>query len=523
MVDAAGAVDTGQAAEALDVPEIELRARAYEARLRRAIQPEAPPDDHYRRPDELRFTKDQIPDTTVLFGGLTVAHEELVADAMRSLGFTVERLPVPDNAALALGKELGSRGQCNPTYYTVGNLIRHLKELREAGEEHIEDRYVFITAGGCGPCRFGMYEAEFRKSLREAGFEGFRVLLFEQRGGVRQGDTEDALKLNIAFGLAFLKGLMLGDLINELGYKIRPYELHAGDTDNAIEEARLILGEALREKRSVYRALRRVRKHFEAVEVDYTRLKPKVKITGEFWAQTTEGDGNYHMFRWLESEGAEVLVEPVGTWVEYLIWISKQEAEERVLVDGVRRQHIKLRLLKHAFRAWYDVYRHALGRKPDPLPDQDRLAAYAEQYYDTHLRGGEGHLEVGKTVMATKEQHAHMVISLKPFGCMPSTMSDGVQSRVVADYPDAIYLPIETSGDGEVNVRSRVQMKLYEAKMQARQELSEVLAEQSVTVEQVRAHTEQHREWRNPMRRYGEHHGISTAANFIATIGDKLR
>ena len=61
--------------------------------------------------------------------------------------------------------------------------------------------------------------------------------------------------------------------------------------------------------------------------------------------------------------------------------------------------------------------------------------------------------------MATRDKHAHMVISLKPFGCMPSTMSDGVQSKVVADYQDAIFLPVETSGDGEVNVRSRVQMK----------------------------------------------------------------
>ena len=32
--------------------------------------------------------------------------------------------------------------------------------------------------------------------------------------------------------------------------------------------------------------------------------------TGEFWAQTTEGDGNFNMFAFLEKGGAEVLVEP---------------------------------------------------------------------------------------------------------------------------------------------------------------------------------------------------------------------
>ena len=48
-------------------------------------------------------------------------------------------------------------------------------------------------------------------------------------------------------------------------------------------------------------------------------MKPIVKITGEFWAQTTEGDGNFNMFQFLEREGAQVLVEPIGTWIMYMI------------------------------------------------------------------------------------------------------------------------------------------------------------------------------------------------------------
>ena len=56
-----------------------------------------------------------------------------------------------------------------------------------------------------------------------------------------------------------------------------------------------------------------------AIEVDRLRVKPIVKITGEFWAQTTEGDGNFHMFDFLEREGAQVLVEPIGTWIMYML------------------------------------------------------------------------------------------------------------------------------------------------------------------------------------------------------------
>ena len=350
------------------------------------------------------------------------------------------------------------------------------------------------------------------------------MLLFQQSGGLSQSGGEAALELNAKFAITLLKAIMVADMINELGYKIRPYEINKGETDQVIEEAKVIMGDALREKRSIFRALRKVRKMFKAIRVDYTRLKPKVKITGEFWAQTTEGDGNYHMFNWLESEGAEVMVEPIGTWIEYLIFSATHTAEEKLRIDPTKKKTIrKLNLAKFVFRRWYNLYRWALGYKTDSLPNQKKLAEYAKAYYNTHLKGGEGHLEIGKNIMAAKDKHAQMVISLKPFGCMPSTMSDGVQSKVVADYKEAIYIPIETSGDGEINVKSRVQMKLYEAKMKSREEFQGTLKEHNVTVEQVREYIAKHPKYSSGMYRMPQHHGISTAANVVADLAKHVK
>jgi len=42
--------------------------------------------------------------------------------------------------------------------------------------------------------------------------------------------------------------------------------------------------------------LERCRKRIDGIAVDRTKLKPVVKIIGEFWAQTTESSGNYQMF-----------------------------------------------------------------------------------------------------------------------------------------------------------------------------------------------------------------------------------
>ena len=73
------------------------------------------------------------------------------------------------------------------------------------------------------------------------------------------------------------------------------------------------------------------------IEVDRTRVKPLVKITGEFWAQITEGDGNFHMFDFLEREGAQVLVEPIATWVAYLMYQAKAHAKAKWPVNRPHR------------------------------------------------------------------------------------------------------------------------------------------------------------------------------------------
>ena len=66
------------------------------------------------------------------------------------------------------------------------------------------------------------------------------------------------------------------------------------------------LRRARRARRTSLAALWKCKPIFAAVEGRQARCpKPKVSIIGEFWAMTTEGDGNYQLQRFLESEGAE--------------------------------------------------------------------------------------------------------------------------------------------------------------------------------------------------------------------------
>jgi predicted nucleotide-binding protein (sugar kinase/HSP70/actin superfamily) len=113
-----------------------------------------------------------------------------------------------------------------------------------------------------------------------------------------------------------------------------------------------------------------------------------------------------------------------------------------------------------------------------------------------------------------------MVMSLKPFGCMPSTQSDGAQAAVTSHFPDMIYIPIETSGEGDVNAHSRAQMALGEAKVKCKNEFKACVERTGYTLDQIRDYCRNHRELRRPLQRIPHENGVvGRAANFVLHAG----
>lgn len=536
---------------------------------------------HYQRPSERPFTASERENVTILFGGLTWKHERMIETILRGNGYRCKGLPEPTRNAHEVGKEFCSNSLCNPAYFTVGNLILFLRNLEAAGlsREQIVRDYVFFTAGSKGPCKFGMYEAEFRAALNEAGYQGFRVLLFLQDHGVKAEASQSGLEFSVDFGLDALHAFILGDLLNDIDHQLRPYERHPGDVERALIELTENIAEELERAQrfelqqhlprfckgwvSRYRTsasyrwcntLGKVQQHLlgadvpraiarscaplRHVEVDWLRVRPVVKVIGEFWAQQTESDGNYQMFRFLEREGAEVSVEPLSNWVLYLLNQARDKAiaqhEARLAHLGRQRPgRVLLDWLLHksklaGFDAGERIYlwqykrlSDALGAKAHSLPSQRELAQLSDPYYRRGLRGGEGHLEVAKNLYSVENSLAHMVLAMKPFGCMPSIQSDAVQAALTSVYPAMTFVSIETAAEGEIHALSRVQMVLAEARMKAQHEFESALRQCHHPLQKIRAYVAQHSELRSPLRPITRRPGVAcTAANFVLDVDE---
>jgi len=450
------------------------------------------------------FTAADRESTTILFGGANWRLERLLEGVFTNLGYHGKALPKPARGDLVRGRELADVGQCCPTTFTTGNLANFLlAEKAVHGAEEISRKYVYVTAGSCGACRFGQYHQSYELALRNLGLDAFRMYLLAQDGFDQGAMPGGGLRVDAQLTFGAAMAALCADVIRDLEFQLRPFEVEPGSVNAASKAAIEDLHAAFAKRplrgktwRTIawhlttdyfVDALRRARAHFEPLKFDRLRLKPRVAVTGEFFLQTTESDANYNIHAWLESEGAEVCPSIIGTWLDYNLRFYRQTFEDRIGLDRYAKFKAKgLDIASRAVRRVYDRMRHALGNVPRPLPDQNEIRRLASPFFNSRLSGGEGDMLIGKSLLLHLHKKAHMICELSPYGCMPNTMSIGAMSAVIGKHPDLLYAPLEIKGDAEVHALSRCQMILTEAKRRAQKEFDAALAVTGLSLESAR-------------------------------------
>jgi predicted nucleotide-binding protein (sugar kinase/HSP70/actin superfamily) len=190
---------------------------------------------------------------------------------------------------------------------------------------------------------------------------------------------------------------------------------------------------------------------------------------------------------------------------------------------AVRKKPLLFTLADRVYTHLYHRINRHLGGFAHALVEQRVLAKEAELFYHPLTRGGEGHLEVAKSIHYTKENLCHMILSLKPFGCMPSTQSDGVMASVMSRYEDILFVSVETSGDGDINAISRVQMALADAKRRAQREFESSIEATGKSLEEITEFVASDPRLRRPSFSVNHHPGVAgVAANFVLHVAQMM-
>jgi len=365
-------------------------------------------------------------------------------------------------------------------YFTSGSLIRNLFRIqKETGltKQQIVDKYIFMGGGGqCGPCRFGMYPQEYLKVVNEAGFKGFRILIFSADASDAPQPRGAALPIDLSFKVNLVLAAILADMLHVAECALRPYAKDRQHAMRVLDEAEKILLEAYRSPYHlimVPRALRRVGRMFASVERHAVRL-PLIFIAGEFFANLAHGDPNYDLRRFICDEGCEVIP---GLFTQVILFDNYkrlQEARSGLMYARTRKERLRYtqmyfrqKISRAIVRKLFHEYREAVNPESFGgrlhIHDMDELTSVGAPYYHPHIFGGEGNLEIAEALYYADKVDGF--ISVKPFGCMPSSgVSDGVQFKVMSLHPNLNFLSIETSGDNDISILSRVSMLLFKAK-----------------------------------------------------------
>lgn len=384
---------------------------------------------------------------------------------------------------VSFGKLYGTRMQCNPMYFTSGSIIRNLLNIeKESGmsKKEISEKYIYLCGGGqCGPCRYGMYPQEYLKVLNDAGFDDFRLLIFGSDIGKVEGAKNHALKFELRFRIDMAISFILADLFHAAECALSVYAKNKEEIPALLlkgEEMVLRAFEKPHYYLAIPRALKKVNKLFRSIPLEKDLQLPLIYVTGEFFANLAHNDGNYDLRRFISKEGCEVIPGSFTQRTLYDNWrrsveakrgmkYSESEEEFKFHKKQLKKQNISTKVIKMFYKSYCKAFRPEDFRARTELMDLDKLAEIARQYYHPEIFGGEGNLEIAEAIHLAQHDEIDGFISSKPFGCMPSSgVSDGVQAKIMSMYPNLNFLSIETSGDNDVSILSRVSMLLLKAK-----------------------------------------------------------
>ncbi len=102
------------------------------------------------------------------------------------------------------------------------------RKRRRPAPQDVNQKFVYLTAGSCGACRFGQYHQSYELALRNSGLDAFRMFLLAQDQLDQKAAMGDGLDLNLPVTLGCLWAIFCTDLVQDLEYQVRPYEVVPG-------------------------------------------------------------------------------------------------------------------------------------------------------------------------------------------------------------------------------------------------------------------------------------------------------
>ena len=412
----------------------------------------------YDKNGRLLFTKEMAREYTILAPQMLPDHFAMLVSILREAGYNVEMLNTSGHTILEEGQKYVHNDACVPAILVIGQLIDAIK--RGGYDPH--KVALFITQNG-GGCRASNYLYLLRKALARAGMDYVPVISLNLSGLEKNPGFQ--LTLPILRKAAF--AVIYGDLMMNVGWQVRPYEVNPGDTDRCLDWCREYLISEMRAGRGM--SFKSMVKNFDYI-IDRFKAVPvagpekvRVGVVGEIYVKYSPL-GNNNLASFLLSEGVEPVIPGLMDFIIFKVY------NRDVDVDLYGGLWAKQRLCQFLER-YLMKYQHAMI---DALKRSGRFRAPGD-FNDLHsmIQGylGDGN-KMGEGWLLTAEMleliHTGVpnIVCTQPFGCLPNhIVGKGVIKELRSTYPNSNIVAVDYDpGASEVNQLNRIKLMLATAR-----------------------------------------------------------
>ncbi len=319
----------------------------------------------------------------------------------------VEVIPPPkcSKRTLEIGTRYAPELICMPFKINLGNYIESI----EKGADTI------FMLGGCGPCRFGLYNTVQKDILYDLGYDIEMICLepfstfAEIQGFLEKLNKISKVNNHLKIVSAFHKGiraLFAADEASSFANKIRTYEVNKGEVNILYakfeEDIRNVIG-----YKETIRLIKQFRKKLEEIKVDTNKDTLKIGIVGDIYT-ISEPFANLYIEKKLTAMGIEV---------HNSMSPSEYIKEQMDFIPFIHSQK------KEVFKA-------------------------GKNYLNTPI-GGYARQTIGNTILYS-EKNFDGVIHLLPFTCIPEIVSQSILPTIQKEknIPVLTLVLDEMTGEG---------------------------------------------------------------------------
>lgn len=358
------------------------------------------------------------PRVTLLFPSMGEPAVEMLGAIFRSKGFHSFVHPPADEQILKIGRANTTCKECLPLILTTGVLINYLHNIKKPDEI-----VVYFMPTGAGPCRFGQYSIFMEDLIRRLEIPDVAVFSLSSENSYAGMDGY--------FRLRTWWAVVISDLLEDIRSLLL---VNAENPQEALHIFRKEYQQLIAElQHGNYQSLQdKLIGSMDSLAAiplkNHPRNVPAIAMVGEIFVRR-DGLSRQKLTERLAEKGFATICSPVGEWMLYVDYLIKNNLIRHDLSWFEKLKFLLTKKYVERYTRHLSSLMNKSGLVLSSPVNMDKIVRNAMPFISPQL-AGEAILTVG-SALTEVGNHTCGVISIGPFGCMPSRLAESILNEAM--------------------------------------------------------------------------------------------